>query len=129
MAIHWRELITIAAELAAATAHTDVSEEAYKRSSVNRAYYGAMHLAEAALLSMGIPQSDFDRQLSRWHVFIIDKFKDSTNKNERDIGVKLDDLRLRRWKADYNQNISDIDWDCRMSLRLAKELEGLLPAL
>lgn len=129
MAIHWRELISIADELATAKAHPDVSNEAYKRSSVNRAYYGAMHLAESVLLSMGIPQSEFDKQLIRWHTFIIDKFKDSGIENERRIGGKLDELRINRWKADYHQDIDDIDWDCEYSLTLAKKLEDLFPAL
>ena len=128
MAIDWNELITIAEELGTATANADVSKEAYKRSSINRAYYGAIHLAETVLLSEGIPQSAFDQARS-WHVFIIRKFKDSGNKNRKGIGRNLDTLRVNRVKADYDQNINNIDWDCTAYLVLAKKLERWLAAL
>lgn len=125
MAINWSELIEIADELARATAHEDVSREAYKRSSVNRAYYGAIHLANNVLSSEGIPQPD----RKRWHASIIGSFKKSDDKNRIGIGTHLDKLREYRRKADYEPDIENIDWNCTASLRLAKDLERWLAAL
>ena len=125
MAIEWNELITIADELATAKAHADVSEEAYKRSSVNRAYYGAIHLAENVLLNEGSPQPD----RNRWHAFIISSFMNSDDKYRIGIGNHLDKLRQYRRKAGYEPDFEKMDWNCTASLRLAKDLEGWLAAL
>jgi len=75
-------------------------QEACYRSAVSRAYYGVFcHCRNEARLKDYRPRSNADLGT---HQKVIRHYKDSLEKKYKDIGVKLDELRRLRNKADYD---------------------------
>jgi len=87
----WKDYINLAEDL------LDQSEESCFRSAVSRAYYGAFCIARNV---KGF--KDFTGANIHWKV--INEYKNSSDKNERNIGRILDKLRRARNNADYNED-------------------------
>jgi uncharacterized protein (UPF0332 family) len=74
-------------------------EEAYLRSAVSRAYYGAFCPARNFLTDKRGISPPADRSV---HEFVINNFKNSASADEQKVGLWLDRLRRERNDADYN---------------------------
>ncbi|MGB5098432.1 MAG: hypothetical protein WBN82_11030 [Porticoccaceae bacterium] len=93
MAFDWAEFLAFSERLYARADR----DEATERTIISRAYYSAFGIARTQL---------GDRVAGRQsiHKKVIDTYKNSDDRNERQLGSKLDSLRLRRVKADYETN-------------------------
>jgi uncharacterized protein (UPF0332 family) len=98
MNFDWQEYLTLAQELMLNPSPLSSGEEARARAAISRAYYAAfiearnhLHLKEAT----PVPR----RENPHW--FVIEQFKNSSDKIRRDIGANLERLRLDRNSADY----------------------------
>lgn len=91
MSFGWKDYIDLAENL------LEHSEESCLRSAVSRAYYGAFCIARNA-------KGFKDSTGGNIHRKVINEYKNSSDKNERDIGQILDKLRRARNNADYNED-------------------------
>ena len=91
MSFDWKDYVYLAEEL------LNRPEEAYLRSAISRAYYGVFCIARNR---KGC--KEFTRANVHWEV--INKYKNSSDRNERNIGRILDNLRRSRNDADYNED-------------------------
>ncbi|MCK4416623.1 MAG: hypothetical protein KAV99_00460 [Candidatus Latescibacteria bacterium] len=91
MSFNWRDYVDLAEEL------LNREEEACLRSSISRAYYGAFCIARNRKGYKNYTGADI-------HWKVIDEYKNSSDRNEQDIGRILDKLRRSRNKADYNED-------------------------
>jgi len=86
----WSEFVALAEQL-----HTrGGQDEATQRTIISRAYYGAFGTARRHVKDKVFGHQNVHKQ-------VIDCYKGSINPAERTIGSKLDALRHRRVKADY----------------------------
>lgn len=86
----WSEFLALAEQL-----HTrGGQDEAIQRTIIGRAYYGAFGTARMHVKDKLSGHQSVHKQ-------VIDSYKGSRNPAERAIGNKLDTLRHRRVKADY----------------------------
>lgn len=102
-------------------------EEAALRSAVSRAYYSVYHQARIRLNSnnVSIPPDDFLGSHQRqWKVF-----REHLDVNCKRIGVNGDRLREFRTRADYRDDITNIQSEAKSSLMLAVGIVGSLGAL
>ena len=112
MSFNWNDYIKIADELA--QKHT--LKEASCRSAISRAYYGAFCTARNYLQTKeGV--KEFGENA---HNSVRDIFVSSNDQNRREIGNKLNRLRLSRNKADYDNTYTV------SSSSLLKETENAL---
>ena len=116
MAFDWTEFLTLATEL------SQRSDEAALRSAVSRAYYAAFGKARAFLIAEGVTfVSDAGD-----HALVWETFRGSDNDSRYYIGVDGFSLRNQRNKADYNDDLSDIQVRAQ---RAVKKAEAVLKAL
>lgn len=91
MSFDWKEYICLAEDL------LSQAKESYSRSSISRAYYGVFC----------ITRNKKDRKNyagPNVHQRVIHEYKNSSNRNEKDVGRILDELRRLRNIADYNED-------------------------
>lgn len=91
MSFDWKEYVYLAEELLTR------DEESSFRSAISRAYYGAFCIARNRKSYKNYTGSDV-------HWKVINEYKNSRDKNERNIGRILDKLRKSRNDADYNED-------------------------
>ncbi len=94
------EYIALAGRLVASIALG--SPEARFRTAASRAYYGAYHLAVAALTTWGLKV----KQNAYGHQDVYNLFWGSGHAEARKVASLLDDLRTERIKADYRMDDS-----------------------
>jgi uncharacterized protein (UPF0332 family) len=115
MSFSWSHYLLIAQELFAEAANT-VHEEANLRCSISRAYYAAFHHARHKLSDeWGIPIV----QSANAHAQVQNFFK---QKDEEDIAKNLRRMRAARNRADYDDQIANLERIAKINLYLAKEL-------
>jgi uncharacterized protein (UPF0332 family) len=109
MSFDWAKYIELADIL-----HNKKTEESY-RSAISRAYYGVF------CLSRNI--KGFKRyKKSNVHLKVIEVLRKSSNSNERLIGKLLDNLRIKRNNADYNDDKEIDEKISERSLLKAKKI-------
>lgn len=91
MSFDWREYIDLALDL------LNRPEESCYRSSISRAYYGAFCLARNRKGYKKYAGADVHRK-------VINSYKNSIHKDERNIGRILDKLRKARNDAYYDED-------------------------
>jgi len=96
MSFNWIDLLDVAADL------LERNDEAYFRSSINRAYYAMFGKTRQILETEEIKIF----QPPNVHKKVIDYFKKNNNNSYRQIGYDLDRLRRERVKADYRDDIT-----------------------
>jgi uncharacterized protein (UPF0332 family) len=81
----------------AASEFLSSDREAYLRSAVSRAYYGAFHVVRALVVDLGVqvPRHDVHDKL-RWCL------KESHEPIAQEVARRLNSLRVERNKADYD---------------------------
>ena len=94
------EYIALAGRLVASTALGN--PEGRLRTAASRAYYGAYHLAVAALTTRGFRV----KQNAYGHQEVYNLFWGSGHAEARKVASLLDDLRTERIKADYRMDDS-----------------------
>jgi len=99
MVFDWAKYLVLAEELA-----MRITDEASLRSAISRAYYAAFCTARNRLLQEGeeIPKT------GDAHTIVWTKYRESTQKHRRYIGITGDRLRRSRRKADYEDEFPDI---------------------
>ncbi len=100
MSFDWRLYIKLAGELINFQREKSLAES-YWRSAISRAYYGAFCLSRnfLSLRRITLPRRNV-------HRFVIDRYKESVDRDKRKIGIELDRLRKDRNDADYEDRIS-----------------------
>jgi len=93
MSFDWRNYVYLAEDL------LNRPEESCLRSAISRAYYGVFCIARN---TKGYKK--FAGPNIHWRV--INEYKNSSDRNERNIGRILDNLRRSRNDADYNEDKS-----------------------
>lgn len=100
------------------------ADEATYRSAVSRAYYGAFHLADALLSSLGfnVPKG------ASAHGWIPQALISSGCQEAADAGHLLQDLHAERITADYRweKRATGSQHDAKASVETAHELQALL---
>ena len=99
MVFDWAKYLVLAEELA-----MRITDEASLRSAISRAYYAAFCPARNRLLQEGeeIPKT------GDAHTIVWTKYRESTQKHRRYIGITGDRLRRSRNKADYDDEFPSI---------------------
>jgi len=104
----WSEFLKLARELAGLTVSPPLpSGEARFRAAISRAYYATHKTAYNFLRDV-----DRDQELPRdgeAHIYVIDQFRNSAIGGRRDVGEKLNRLRLDRNNADYRDEFLKVD--------------------
>jgi len=96
------------------------NEEAYFRTAISRAYYGCFCILRDR-------ENLGDDRTSNIHRKVIDHYKKHQfNPNYRKIGIKLDQLRWWRNKADYDGEIKIKKDDAESVIARSKEIINLL---
>lgn len=135
MNFDWLEYYDLAKELAdinskksgnsASNPKSKISE-AKLRSSISRAYYASFCISRNYLRDIL-----FDPRLSKArsgdvneHQYVAEEFEHNNGKNKKmiEIGKDLGRLRQFRNKADYEDNMYNLEKDARFALRLAENI-------
>jgi uncharacterized protein (UPF0332 family) len=93
MSFDWKDYVHLAEDL------LNRPEESYLRSAISRAYYGVFCIARNR-------KGHKEFAGSNVHWTVINEYKNSSDRNERNIGRILDNLRRSRNDADYNEDKS-----------------------
>src|SRR5262249_27123033 len=122
MAFDWKSLVDVAGELARMTA-TAANAEAYQRSAVNRAYFGAFGYAfdyATRFLDYDAKENPEEHGRLREHL---------RKKRRKNAAERLNQLRQLRNDADYLNDLpwADIDATVNAALRIANEVLAILP--
>lgn len=96
MSFDWKEYVYLAENLMNRT-----GESCY-RSSISRAYYGVFCITR----NRKGYQNYKPKKGENIHWMVIDAYKNSSDRNEQNIGRTLDELRKSRNDADYNEERS-----------------------
>jgi uncharacterized protein (UPF0332 family) len=108
-------------------------DEAKLRCAISRAYYSAFCIARNYLRDV-----EDDYRLNKWkeykippHEYVINTFKESSNKDYKRIGRSLDGLREIRNKVDYEDSISlhVLPANTKIAVETAKQVIDLLKKL
>ncbi|MDI6803313.1 MAG: hypothetical protein QME58_05635 [Bacteroidota bacterium] len=100
MSFDWTLYIELAEKLFNNYCHSNL-REAYLRTSLSRLYYGAFGISRNFLDKQGIIIQMIDT-----HKFVREKYINSSNKIEQEIGNNLRRLWKERKVADYDNNAS-----------------------
>jgi uncharacterized protein (UPF0332 family) len=114
--MNWRDLLPLAARLAAGTAEADW------RSAVSRVYYAAFHIARRLLadLNFTVPRAD------RAHQYLVFRLSNCGDSTTEQAGRDLETLRRLRNRADYDDAPAVTQAQAAAAVRLA---EGIIRAL
>ncbi len=109
MSFDWQDYVALAQELA------DRPEEACLRSAVSRAYYGVFCIARNLKgLKEHTPKN--------LHWSVIEEYRNSSNREDREIGSILDKLRRARNHADYREDKPVTKGIAERAVLLAKDI-------
>ena len=108
MSFDWIEYVYLAEQL------LNQAGEPCFRCSISRAYYGVFCIARDVKGCQNIS--------SGVHTIVIDKYKNSTDKNEGMIGNTLGNLKKQRISADYIKDKSLGKKDAEKAISRAKEI-------
>lgn len=118
MIFDWSEYLTLANDLAGARTNPS-TDEAKLRAAISRAYYANYCIARNHLRDKEghtIPWADA-------HKYVIDQFRNSSDKARKDLGKDLDRLKNYRLSADYKDNYPGlIGPSTRVALTLADQV-------
>lgn len=124
---NWEHFIHLSKELLS----KDVQhKEALYRTVVSRAYYGVFKQIEDKLIELEgnkglrIPDKDMNGRKLGSHERIIFYLKRCEKDKFKELGVKLDDLKRRRYVADYNRDKTISEEDAEKSLEEAQSLNN-----
>jgi uncharacterized protein (UPF0332 family) len=115
MSFDWTHYLDLAQDLFT-QAVSSLYEDANLRSAISRAYYAAYHKARLRLLNkwgISVPAD------ASAHTAVRREFR---QKNQRQIAVTLDRMRIDRNKADYNDSIADLAITARENLKRANRV-------
>ncbi|MBC6475923.1 MAG: HEPN domain-containing protein [Hormoscilla sp. GM102CHS1] len=113
MSFDWSQYLHLARELAEKT-----TDEAKMRSAISRAYYAAFIKARNYLQEwegLTIPTQNT-------HQYVIDQFRNSEEQVRKNIGNRLNRLRLYRNQSDYDNTFPDLANKTRESLTLGRRI-------
>jgi len=126
IAFDWSEYLKLAQELAG-QASSSASNEARLRTAISRAYYASHCKARNYLRDVkgdtSIPQS------GGAHNYVITKFKNSSNRRCRKIGMDLDRMRKNRGIADYKDVVWGLSFMESSTLTLAQRVISTLSSI
>jgi hypothetical protein len=123
MPFNFDEFVTLADELAGRP------DEASKRSSISRAYYGVFHRAfPRAEANVGPYRNRGDRNLPT-HVWCWRQYLDTNDSNCKQIGVNGDRMKKRRQTADYERNIANLQAEVQRQIADAHQFLSDIDAL
>ena len=125
MTFDWSEYFKLAQELAGRPVSL-ANEEAKLRSSISRAYYAAFCKARNYLRDIEghlIPSG------ADVHEYVRVEFKRSPDKLRKKIGWELDQLRIGRNRADYQDSVTGLASTATMSLRLTQDVISTISIL
>lgn len=125
MNFKWQDYIQLAEDLNKEANNSSLSEANY-RASISRTYYGCFCTARNFLVK---ERNQTISRSGRAHQEVKNKFKESSNYNDRQVGVNLERLRIDRNKADYDDRFNNIRRQSDLDLLLAKEILGFLEEL
>jgi len=108
MSFDWVEYVYLAEQL------LNQAGESCFRCSISRAYYGVFCVARDAKGCQNVSISV--------HKIVIDKYKNSTDRNEGMIGHTLENLKKQRISADYIKGKSLGKKDAEKAISRAKEI-------
>jgi len=114
----WSEYLSLAEELVEKSSLA-ASEESRLRSAMSRAYYSAFCTARNHLRDQEGHAIPTDGKV---HSYVLDEFMNSTDKTWNRIGIRLDQLRIDRNKADYNDQIPKLAPQAKMDVKLAQKV-------
>jgi len=118
MSFEWRDFLIVAREFS--NKNNDIRNEAYMRSAISRAYYGAFCTSrDKAGLTNYSPNTNGDIGV---HEKVIKTYKDSSDKTEKLIGKNLDELRRKRNNADYHKYIGVMRDNAERAIEMAEEI-------
>lgn len=92
-------------------------QEVDYRNAASRAYYAALHACK------GLIQQKDKKELGASHQVVINALKQHSNKQLRQIGNGLAQLRGKRINADYELNSNFSIQDAKFAIRLARKLQ------
>lgn len=126
IAFDWSEYLKLAQELAG-QASSSASNEARLRTAISRAYYASHCKARNYLRDVkgdtSIPRT------GKAHNYVITKFKNSSNRRCRGIGINLDRMRANRTKADYFDVVWGLSSMASSTLTLAQRVISTLSSI
>jgi len=126
MSFNWSDYLTLAKSLAKQESDPLLSDEAYKRTAISRAYYAAFHSAlNFASSSEGFSPTGRGED----HIRLIRHFQKSTDRPGQSIGANLNRLRDNRRRADYDNIVRKLDKLTRKALRTADNILFTLSSL
>ena len=116
MSFEWSYYLIVAQELFENATDTAHKREANLRCSISRAYYSTFHHAKYTLYNKWdiLVSESVSAHAQIWNFF--------KQKGERDIAWKLRDMRNARNKADYDDQIANLDKLAQEVLKLAREV-------
>ena len=117
MPFDWNVYLSLACRLANDNDYLKNYEQAVLRTAISRAYYSVFCQAKE---KKNITVKD------KVHKYVIDAYKNSTNKNEQLIGKELEALRRNRVDADYYKNKNFTVNNVRLLVAKAKRCQGKL---
>jgi hypothetical protein len=116
----WRSFLVLAERLAAQSADEDVL-----RTAIGRAYYAAFAVARNRLRDHDCWRSGRDPHTRVWATY-----RNSNNLNCQRIGDRGFNLRDRRHRADYDDDIGpNLDRQASAAIRIAREILALIDGL
>lgn len=124
MGFDWAEYFHVAQELSEQTKNS-LHRDARLRSAISRSYYAAFGKARDHLRlkdKLVEPRIDRTGQHINPHAYVAETFKNSADKERREIGVTLERMRLLRNKADYEGTFDMLAPFTRTSLLMAKNV-------
>lgn len=116
MSFDWSQYLTLAQELAGRPS-ASASPEARLRTAISRAYYAAFCKARNLLRDkdrVSIPKKDS-------HQFVIDQFKNHSDRSRMKVGEDLHSLRRDRNRADYSDTFQPNQQLISSDLMLAQQ--------
>lgn len=125
MSFDWLEYLDLARELARPTTGPS-SQEARLRSAISRAYYAAFCKARNHL------RDREERSIPRGgqvHRYVRNQFMKSPDRARKKVGENLNQLRIYRNKADYEDTVTGLSATTRRALRLAERVISRLGSL
>ncbi|MEC4986733.1 MAG: HEPN domain-containing protein [Oscillatoria sp. PMC 1068.18] len=123
MTFNWLEYLILAQKLAGT--RENPANEAEMRSAISRAYYAAMIQSRNFLFERDkllIPTQNT-------HQYVMNQYRNSSNKNRKKIGERLRRLRGYRNQADYDDTVKNLSNKTQEALTLARRIISGLDSL
>lgn len=126
MSFNWSDYLTLAKSLAKQKSGPLLSDEAYKRTAISRAYYAVF----CSALDFADSHEEFTPTgTGADHEGLISHFEHSTDRSRRSAGAKLRRLRGNRNQVDYDNIVRQLDKLTRLALRRADDILFTLTSL